>query len=79
VVAISIAAQQAGSLGIWDTRMNDWCFTHSDEGFCPSSIKYHINDDTFSVSSSCYYYGKGAIDEEYLINQHKEIKLIKEL
>ena len=79
VVAISRAAQQAGSLGIWDTRMNDWCFTHSDEGFCPSSIKYHLNDDTFSVSSSCYYYGKGAIDEEYLINQHKKIKLIKEL
>jgi len=78
VVFISRAAQQAGSLGIWDTRMNGWCFTHSDEGFYPISFTYDDNDDTFSITSSCYYYTKGIIEEEYIITKDKKLEFIKE-
>lgn len=79
LVHISIAASQASSLGIWDTRINNWCFTHSDEGFYPISFKYHDNDDTFSITSSCYYYNKGQIEEEYVITKDKKLKFIKYL
>ena len=77
VVFISRGAQQAGSLGIWDTRMNGWCFTHSDEGFYPISFTYDDNDDTFSITSSCYYYTKGIIEEEYIITKDKKLESIK--
>ena len=78
LVHISTAASQASSLGIWDIRINNWCFTHSDEGFYPISFKYHDNDDTFSITSSCYYYNKGQIEEEYVITKDKKLKFIKE-
>jgi len=79
LVHISTAASQASSLGIWDIRINNWCFTHSDEGFYPISFKYHDNDDTFSITSSCYYYNKGQIEEEYVITKDKKLKFIKYL
>jgi len=48
---IQIAAGQAGTLGIWDTKKNDWCFDHSDEGFCVVDINYDENKDEFLGST----------------------------
>ena len=73
LVHISTAASQASSLGIWDSRINNWCFTHSDECFYPISFQYHDNDDTFSITSSCYYYGQDLIETKYLINKNREL------
>lgn len=66
LIHIVTANDQASSLGIWDTRLNNWCFTHSDEGFFLREFKYNEFNDTFRISSSNFAY-----DKEYLINEKK--------
>jgi len=73
LIHVSIASEQSGSLGIWDTRMNDWCFTHSDEGFVPRSFNYNKEDDCFTIESSAYYYGQDLIETKYVINKNREL------
>ena len=73
LVHISGASEQSGSLGIWDTRMNGWCFTHSDEGFVPRSFNYNKEDDSFTIESFAYYYGQDLIETKYLINKNREL------
>ena len=73
LIHVSRAAGQSGSLGIWDTRLNNWCFTHSDEGFVPCSYKYNKEDDSFIIESSAYYYGQDLIETKYVINKNREL------
>ena len=73
LIHISIASDQSGSLGIWDTKINDWCFTHSEEGFVPRSFNYNKKDDCFTIVSSAYYYGQDLIETKYLINKNREL------
>ena len=78
LIHVSIASEQAGSLGIWDTRMNGWCFTHRDEGFVPRSFNYNKEDDSFTIESSAYYYGQDLVETKYLINKNRELIEIKD-
>jgi len=73
LIHISIAASQASSLGIWDSRMNNWCFTHSEEDFYPTSFIYHKNDDSFSIESTCYYYGQDLHERKYIIDKNRKL------
>lgn len=73
LVHIVIASFQASSLGIWDTRIDDWCFTHSEEGFYPTSFKYQKNDDSFSISSTCYYFGDGEQERKFVIDRYRKL------
>jgi len=41
------AADQAGSIGIWDTQLENWCFSYFND-YCFESIKYHELDDIFT-------------------------------
>ncbi|MDB4363229.1 hypothetical protein N9Z31_03615 [Pseudomonadales bacterium] len=36
-----------GTLGIWDTDLQDWCFANSDECLCIDEIEYYPVDDEF--------------------------------
>ena len=73
LLVISKASGQAGSLGIWDARLNNWCFKFSDEGFNPISFNYNKEDDCFTIESSAYYYGQDLIERKYLINKNREL------
>jgi len=43
---------QEGSLAIWDMSSLDWCFRHTDQGFCFKKIEYDKETDTFK--GTCY-------------------------
>jgi len=53
--------------------INNWCFTHSDEGFVPCSFNYNKKDDSFTIESSAYYYGQDLIETKYVINKNREL------
>jgi antitoxin component HigA of HigAB toxin-antitoxin module len=78
IVHVSRASGQSGSLGIWDTRINNWCFTHSDEGFVPCSFNYNKEDDSFTIESSAYYYGQDLVETRYVINKNRELIKIED-
>lgn len=75
---VSIVSEQSGSLGIWDTKINGWCFTHSDEGFVPRSFNYNKEEDCFTIETAAYYYGQDLIEKKYLINKNRKLIEIKD-
>jgi hypothetical protein len=71
------AMGQAGSLAIWDTVKNDWCFFYTDEGFCVTEIDYNSADDTFSGSYEYHYpmTGVGGV-EHFVVTSEREYQEI---
>ena len=47
IVVVQKAIGQAGTLGIWDIKLNDWCFSISAELFCVDNIHYDEKTDQF--------------------------------
>jgi hypothetical protein len=71
------AIGQAGTLGIWDTKDQKWCFAYSDEGFCVEEVKYDKTKDEFFGSFSydhpmSYVGGSGF----FQITKDRELKTV---
>lgn len=65
------AADQAGSIGIWDTETKDWCFSDYND-YCFESIKYNKQEDIFTGT---YYwnipFGGGGGEGKFLITKER--------
>jgi len=65
------AADQASSIGIWDTEIENWCFSYS-EDYCFESIKYIKQEDIFTGT---YYwnipFGGGGGEGKFLITKER--------
>jgi|TARA_B100001964_G_scaffold241179_1_gene312885 hypothetical protein len=66
---------KSSSIGIWDTRLNNWCFNKSLETeILSEKFFYNDNTDTFRFKSHHYSgNGKNIIDCEFEINKNRKI------
>lgn len=65
------ATDQAGSIGIWDTEINNWCFSYS-EDYCFESVKYNRWGDIFLGSYSWNIPLNGGGVGKFLITKERD-------
>lgn len=72
IIIIDKCSSQFGTLGIWDTASNNWCFSQTEEHFCVNKIDYYPLENEFrgkfeySVSHNPIW-GKG----NFVIDKHR--------
>ena len=65
---ISVAAGQAGSLGIWSLAEKRWVFTHRDEGLCVEAIIHLPDANCFIGFSEWHHWGSQGGEFLFFIN-----------
>ena len=71
----SLCAGQAGSLGIWDTRINNWCFSYRDEGFCVKTIEHTPESDCFFGTLETYHFASSGGTEHFKVSADRKLEI----
>ena len=72
----SLCAGQAGSLGIWDTRINNWCFTYRDEGFCVKTVEYTPESDCFFGTLETRHFASSGEAKHFKVYADRKLEIL---